>query len=50
VIAFVIRRLLASVVVLLLVILATFALLRGAGGDPFRPPEGYAAPPLPLQN
>jgi ABC-type dipeptide/oligopeptide/nickel transport system permease component len=47
---FVIRRLLASVVVLLFVILATFALLRGAGGDPFRPPEGYAAPPLPLQN
>jgi ABC-type dipeptide/oligopeptide/nickel transport system permease component len=47
---FVIRRLLASVLVLLFVILATFALLRGAGGDPFRPPEGYAAPPLPLQN
>jgi ABC-type dipeptide/oligopeptide/nickel transport system permease component len=47
---FVIRRLLASVVVLLFVILATFALLRGAGGDPFQPPEGYAAPPLPLQN
>jgi oligopeptide transport system permease protein len=42
--------LLASVLVLLLVVLATFALLRGAGGDPFRPPEGYAAPPAPLQN
>jgi ABC-type dipeptide/oligopeptide/nickel transport system permease component len=50
VIAFVVRRLLASVVVLLLVVLSTFALLRGAGGDPFRPPEGYAAPPVPLQN
>ena len=49
-IAFVVRRLLASVVVLLLVVLSTFALLRGAGGDPFRPPEGYAAPPEPLQN
>jgi ABC-type dipeptide/oligopeptide/nickel transport system permease component len=47
---FVIRRVLASILVLLFVILATFALLRGAGGDPFRPPEGYAAPPLPLQN
>lgn len=48
-IAFVVRRLLASVLVLLLVILVTFALLRGAGGTPFRPPEGYTAPPLPLQ-
>lgn len=48
-IAFVVRRLLSSLLVLLLVILATFALLRGSGGDPFRPPEGYAAPPLPLQ-
>jgi ABC-type dipeptide/oligopeptide/nickel transport system permease component len=47
---FVIRRVLASILVLLFVVLATFALLRGAGGDPFRPPEGYAAPPLPLQN
>jgi ABC-type dipeptide/oligopeptide/nickel transport system permease component len=50
VLAFVIRRLLSSLLVLLFVIFATFALLRGAGGDPFRPPEGYAAPPLPLQN
>jgi oligopeptide transport system permease protein len=46
---FVLRRLLASVLVLLLVILVTFALMRGAGGTPFRPPEGYTAPPLPLQ-
>jgi ABC-type dipeptide/oligopeptide/nickel transport system permease component len=47
--AFVIRRVLASMLVLLLVILVTFALMRGAGGTPFRPPEGYTAPPLPLQ-
>ena len=46
---FVLRRVLASVLVLLLVILVTFALMRGAGGTPFRPPEGYTAPPLPLQ-
>ena len=46
---FVVRRFLASMVVLLLVILVTFALMRGAGGTPFRPPEGYTAPPLPLQ-
>jgi ABC-type dipeptide/oligopeptide/nickel transport system permease component len=50
VLGFFIRRLLSSVLVLLFVILVTFALLRGAGGDPFRPPEGYAAPPAPLQN
>src|SRR5690349_3121271 len=30
--------------------LATFALLRGAGGDPFKPPPGFSGPPLPLQN
>jgi oligopeptide transport system permease protein len=47
--AFVARRLLASLIVLLLVILVTFALMRGAGGTPFRPPEGYTALPLPLQ-
>jgi ABC-type dipeptide/oligopeptide/nickel transport system permease component len=47
--AFVVRRLLASLVVLLLVVLVTFALMRGAGGTPFRPPEGYSAPPLSLQ-
>jgi oligopeptide transport system permease protein len=47
--AFVVRRLLSSVLVLLFVILVTFALMRGAGGTPFRPPEGYTAPPLPLQ-
>jgi ABC-type dipeptide/oligopeptide/nickel transport system permease component len=47
---FVIRRVLASVIVLFFVVFATFALLRGAGGDPFNPPEGYAAPPIPVQN
>jgi oligopeptide transport system permease protein len=34
---------------LLLVMLATFAALRGAGGDPFRLPEGYGLLPPPLQ-
>ncbi len=28
---------------LLLVILVTFALMRGSGGSPFQPPEGYSA-------
>jgi oligopeptide transport system permease protein len=47
--AFIVRRLLSSLLVLLFVILVTFALMRGAGGSPFRPPEGYTAPPLALQ-
>ncbi len=47
--AFVLRRVLWTIPVLLLVILATFALMRGAGGSPFRPPEGYVAVPGPLQ-
>ena len=34
---------------LLLVMLATFALLRGTGGDPFRLPEGHLSVPLPVQ-
>ena len=34
---------------LLLVMLATFALLRGTGGDPFTLPEGYVGIPLPLE-
>ena len=29
--------------------LATFALMRGSGGSPFRPPEGYVVVPGPLQ-
>jgi oligopeptide transport system permease protein len=42
VIAYVVRRVLWSIPVLLVVILVTFALMRGAGGSPFRPPEGYS--------
>jgi ABC-type dipeptide/oligopeptide/nickel transport system permease component len=36
--------------VLLLSMLVTFALLRGAGGSPFEPPPGFARVPLPVQN
>jgi ABC-type dipeptide/oligopeptide/nickel transport system permease component len=43
--AFALRRLLIAVPLLLLVMLATFALMRGTGGDPFRPPEGYVGVP-----
>jgi ABC-type dipeptide/oligopeptide/nickel transport system permease component len=39
--AFAARRALVTAPLLLLVMLATFALMRGTGGDPFRPPEGY---------
>jgi ABC-type dipeptide/oligopeptide/nickel transport system permease component len=49
VIAFVVRRLLWSLPVLLLVILVTFALMRGAGGTPFQPPEGYTGVPYALE-
>jgi dipeptide transport system permease protein len=34
---------------ILLVMLATYALMRGSGGSPFRPPEGYVVVPGPLQ-
>ena len=47
--AFVLRRLLWSVPVLFLIMLATFALLRGAGGDPFTLPEGFVGLPLPVE-
>ena len=47
--AFVVRRLLSSLVVLLLVILVTFALMRGSGGSPFQPPEGYLGVPQALE-
>lgn len=47
--AFVIRRVLWAIPVLLLVMLLTFALMRGAGGTPFRPPEGIPGLPAPLQ-
>jgi oligopeptide transport system permease protein len=35
--------------VLFLIMLATFALLRGAGGDPFTLPEGFVGIPLPVE-
>ena len=47
--AFVLRRVLWSIPIVLLVMLATFALMRGAGGTPFRPPEGIPGLPAPLQ-
>jgi ABC-type dipeptide/oligopeptide/nickel transport system permease component len=47
--AFVIRRVLWSIPLLLLVMLVTFALMRGAGGTPFRPPEGIPGLPAPKQ-
>ncbi len=43
--AFALRRTLVTIPLLLLVMLATFALMRGTGGDPFRPPEGYVGVP-----
>lgn len=47
--AFVLRRVLWTVPILFLVLLATFALLRGTGGDPFTLPEGYLTIPFPLE-
>ena len=47
--AFVVRRLLTVVVLIPAVMLVTFALMRGAGGSPFRPPEGYVVVPGPYQ-
>jgi oligopeptide transport system permease protein len=47
--AFVLRRILVAIPTLLLITLATFALLRGAGGDPFTLPEGFAALPPPVE-
>ena len=47
--AFVLRRILWAIPVLLLVMLLTFALMRGAGGTPFEPPEGVPGLPAPLQ-
>jgi dipeptide transport system permease protein len=47
--AFAVRRLAWSVPLILLVILLTFALMRGAGGSPFRPPEGVPGLPAPKQ-
>jgi ABC-type dipeptide/oligopeptide/nickel transport system permease component len=48
--AFIARRFLLTIPLVLLVMLGTFALLRGWGGNPFRPPEGYVVAPVPLQN
>jgi ABC-type dipeptide/oligopeptide/nickel transport system permease component len=47
--AFVLRRVVWAVPVLLLVMLFTFLLMRGAGGTPFEPPEGVPGLPAPLQ-
>lgn len=42
---FIIRRLAWTVPLLVGVMLATYALMRGTGGSPFRPPEGYIGVP-----
>jgi oligopeptide transport system permease protein len=47
--AFALRRLLWTIPLLFLVMLATFALMRGMGGDPFVLPEGFVGLPLPLE-
>lgn len=47
--AFVLRRVLWSIPVLLFVLLLSYALLRGAGGTPFNPPPGYPRLPQALQ-
>jgi ABC-type dipeptide/oligopeptide/nickel transport system permease component len=46
---FAIRRLLWAIPLLLAIMLATFALMRGSGGSPFRPPEGYVGVPYTLE-
>ena len=47
--AFILRRLLWAIPVLLFVMLLTFLLMRAAGGSPFQPPEGVPGLPAPLQ-
>ncbi|MGH3006546.1 MAG: ABC transporter permease [Gaiellaceae bacterium] len=42
---FVVRRLLWTIPLLLGVMLVTYALMRGSGGSPFEPPEGYIGVP-----
>jgi ABC-type dipeptide/oligopeptide/nickel transport system permease component len=49
ILGYALRRLLWSVPLLFLVMLATYALMRGMGGDPFVLPEGFAGLPLPLE-
>lgn len=46
---FILRRLLWTLLLIPLVMLATYALMRGSGGSPFRPPEGYFVVPEPYQ-
>ena len=43
--ALILRRVLWTFPLIVFVTLATFALLRGAGGSPFEPPEGYGSLP-----
>ena len=43
--AYIARRVVWTIPVIFGVMLVTFGLLRGAGGDPFRPPEGFAGVP-----
>jgi ABC-type dipeptide/oligopeptide/nickel transport system permease component len=47
--AYALRRLAWSVPLLFLVLLATYALMRGMGGDPFVLPEGFVGLPLPVE-
>ena len=49
ILAFALRRVLWAVPLLLLVMLATFALLRGMGGDPFVLPEEFSGLPVPVE-
>jgi ABC-type dipeptide/oligopeptide/nickel transport system permease component len=49
ILGYALRRLLWSVPLLFLVMLATYALMRGMGGDPFVLPEGFVGLPLPLE-
>ncbi|MBW3593835.1 MAG: ABC transporter permease [Actinobacteria bacterium] len=42
---FIVRRLLWTIPLLLGVMLATYALMRGGGGSPFEPPEGFGGVP-----
>ena len=47
--AFVLKRVLWAIPIVLLVMLLTFLLMRSAGGSPFQPPEGVPGLPAPLQ-
>lgn len=47
--AFVLRRVLWAIPIVLLVMLFTYLLMRAAGGSPFEPPEGVPGLPAPLQ-